>query len=250
MKKLFLFLVLSLSAFAEMRETPQKMSVSVIIPCHARHFVHIFPLLQHLQNQTSMPEEVVISLSSIQLISSAEVDSMEKYPWRFSLKILRSKEAIASGRNRNIATQASKGDIVIYQDADDIPHPQRIEIVRNLFQTRKIDHLLHGWIPESGQFVRYNPEFTPTFEFSSFLTMMQFMDANGLSVQNGHPCCTREAANALPWAEDFSDDGVGEDMRFNKTAYELFPNRIVIPEKLLLYRIGLSTHAMGVSLKE
>jgi hypothetical protein len=44
-----------------------------------------------------------------------------------------------------MAEELCLGDIILYQDADDLPHPQRVEIVKQYFETHDIVHLTHSY---------------------------------------------------------------------------------------------------------
>ncbi len=123
----------------------------MIIPCVAKHFPYIFTLLQHFQEQTSPPEEIVISVSEIGQISEDELLRVEEYPWKFEVKFLKHSGKKSAGQNRNLACEIATGDLIICQDADDIPHPQRVEIVKYIFENYYVDHLLHGIFMEDRQ---------------------------------------------------------------------------------------------------
>jgi glycosyltransferase involved in cell wall biosynthesis len=118
-------------------------TVSVVIPCERSHIQFLPELLNALKNQSVIPTEVVISISS----TNSQDDflicqiAQDKYPFIF--KLLSTSKRQFAGENRNIAISHSKGDIIICQDADDLPHRQRVEIIRNLFQETRFDYLLH-----------------------------------------------------------------------------------------------------------
>jgi hypothetical protein len=68
MKFILLFLMLTNTLLAlglEKRTQVQPMKVSVIIPCHSKHAVHLRNLLACYRRQSIPPDEVVISLSNI-----------------------------------------------------------------------------------------------------------------------------------------------------------------------------------------
>ena len=134
---LFIFLIFSVQGSAKTivkREFTEPLKTSIIIPCAGAHFQHLNVLLQSYEHQTCLPDEVVISLSSTEELNISEIDTMENNAWPFKIKILRTFGKQSAGLNRNIASSHATGDIFIYQDADDIPHPQRVEIVKFLFE--------------------------------------------------------------------------------------------------------------------
>ncbi len=109
-------------------------TVSVIIPCYYKHADQLPMLLEHLCNQSTLPEEVVISLSEADKCERWIVESIEGAIYPFKVKLLQTNEKLPAGSNRNIACRNAKGDIFITQDADDIPHVQRVEIIKFVFE--------------------------------------------------------------------------------------------------------------------
>jgi len=63
------------------------------------------------------------------------MDILESGPWPFKVEIVRRTGVFMEGSNRTTAALCCSGDIVLCVDADDIPHPQRIEAVLELFST-------------------------------------------------------------------------------------------------------------------
>lgn len=68
----------------------------------------------------------------------------------------------------------------IYQDADDIPHPQRIEIIKRFFENHDIVHLNHFWIPSGVKFrVEYDVDsigFTESKDIFNFYFPHNYFD--------------------------------------------------------------------------
>ena len=64
-------------------------------------------------------------------LEKKKIENM-KYP--FKVIYIFHKECKYAGDNRNCACEKASGDIFITQDADDIPHPQRIEIIKYMFK--------------------------------------------------------------------------------------------------------------------
>ena len=119
------------------------LKTSVIIPCHYLHFEHLFELLQAHCNQSVLPDEVVISLSGAKLINDEDIQYIKNFYWPFALQIICSDERKVAGENRNIACEAAVGDLIICIDADDLPHPQRTEIIKKIFENVDIEFLIH-----------------------------------------------------------------------------------------------------------
>ncbi len=107
------------------------LKTSIIIPCHPRHACHLYDLISLYEEQTVLPDEIVISLSQSNQVSEEIIHNIESTPWAFSVKLLKSDKKLYAGQNRNRACDKAAGDIFICQDADDLPHPQRVEIIQD-----------------------------------------------------------------------------------------------------------------------
>jgi glycosyltransferase involved in cell wall biosynthesis len=123
------------------------MKIGVAIPCYIGHIHPLFKLLDSIQIQTNIPNKVVVSCSSSKN-SDFELDCyLEKLQqYTFSLEIITSEEKKSASENRNIAAaKLSDMDYITFIDADDIMHPQRIEILLKAFQQHDSDIILHNY---------------------------------------------------------------------------------------------------------
>ncbi len=121
------------------------LTASVAIPCYYKHFPYLTDLLQHLAHQTQVPEEVVIALSQVEELDSSLIDELEGYSWPFHLLVLRREGVFMEGANRTLAASTASQEIVLCIDADDIPHPQRVEAVCAFFdRVQEADFVLTG----------------------------------------------------------------------------------------------------------
>jgi glycosyltransferase involved in cell wall biosynthesis len=214
------------------------LSTSVLIPCAATHFRLIPELLGCYNRQTEPPSEVIVSLSECQKVASAEIESVEQFPWNFQLKIVKSTDKLSAGQNRNVAFAYSTGDLILTQDADDLPHPQRIQVIKYLFENFELDHLLHLWIPPQKEFVNHPIE---DFKACYFET---YPPGDLINFHNACACMLRPVCDAIKWPEHFLRT---EDTEFNLAVY----NDPSIKYKALLwadfiqYRLQLSTAGDG-----
>jgi glycosyltransferase involved in cell wall biosynthesis len=117
--------------------------ISVITPCAGSHVKYLPQLLEDLSLQTQLPDEVVISVSDVDSDLQNEIQKIKCQKWPFELRIYTSPFKQYAGQNRNIAILQSSGDLIICQDADDHPHPQRIEIIHKTFNEFNCNLLLH-----------------------------------------------------------------------------------------------------------
>lgn len=222
------------------REKPIPLKISVIIPCAGSHVHHLIPLLTLLGQQSSLPDEVVISLSSIEKLDESKVDQIERGPWPFSVKLLRFRGKQSAGLNRNLAASHVSGDVIICQDADDLPHPQRVEIVKYLFEHYEIDHLIHNFVCGERNPPLYEKESAPLYSFDDYdgISSLSIFDNH---IHNGNICCTVHVARALSW-DDVKSLECDHDVQFNRNVYRRFRNTAVIPLELITYRPELSAY--------
>lgn len=213
------------------RDKYTPMKISIIVPCHFKHFPYIHELLNCFSNQTVLPDEIVISLSEAGKISSDEISAIENSEWPFKLTIVQNQDKMNAGKNRNTACANSSGDLIICQDADDIPHPQRVEIIKILFETYEIDHLLHYWT--RSPFVTYSFDEV----FSRCFSIKKLKPSLG-DITYGNPAFTREVWKKIKWTEK---NIKGEDVQFNLQAYNQFQRKLILNLPLLNYRSHLSS---------
>lgn len=216
----------------------QKMSI--LIPCHYSHFPLLEELLQAYAEQTVIPEEVVISLSQYQEVEIGSIDALEQKTWPFKLIVLKQPKKCAAGTNRKLAAQASSGEILMCQDADDLPHPQRVEIVKYIFENYLVSHLIHSLVPDYGEFEFYDKYSIPLKETSQNILFEGIPELGGtfIPLHHGNVCLSKTILSTISWDDSFMG---AEDMRFNFRAWNLVPRRsFVIPYRLILFRTHLS----------
>lgn len=235
---ILLFLIGGSSIECLEKKDYQVMKTSIIVPCYYKHFALVYELLDYYKNQTVLPDEVIISLSESHKVSQEQIQNIESEAWPFLVKVICNQSKMSAGQNRNIACEHSSGDLIICQDADDIPHPQRVEIIKYLFENYEIDHLIHMWIPPGKSFSTYQLD-----ELESLsLYFAHFDDTHkNLPTYNGHcgnVALTRSVFTAIKWPEYFQ---IGEDVDFDKSVYSRFQFKVVIKIPLVIYRKYLSS---------
>ena len=123
------------------------MSIGVAIPCYYGHIPNLINLLDSIENQTSKPNKVVVSCSS----TKDEIELSKSYS--FPLEIIISEQHKNAAQNRNIAaSKLNDIDYITFIDADDIMHPQRIEILLKVFKETKCDIVLHNYLINNCKF--------------------------------------------------------------------------------------------------
>lgn len=216
-----------------LRRRPSKANLrtSVIVPCVNAHANLLPELLAYVIAQSVRPDEVVISISGAVTAPPHVRAYAEGCP--FPVRILASALRANAARNRNRASDASTGDVLIYQDADDLPHPQRVEIIKHVFETYELHHVMHHFTKSEGA---QSPKWSHYALPAAVHTDPSFVFY--YDVTNGNVATSRALHRAVHWPENVS---VGEDVHFNKAAYERFPGATgVLKLPLLFYRQHLS----------
>lgn len=237
MRNFFLFLFLSffcsLQAFEKL-PLPKQMSLSVIVPCHSKHAKFLPKLIEAYAEGTVLPDEIVISLSGADRVSKEVIDKIKNSSWPFPVILLTENLPLAAGANRNRAAKIANGDILASQDADDLPHPQRIEIIKYLFENYKLEHLMHGWLDVNAFIPDYSLEELSWFESPLFTN-----ELGGGTYCNGPIAMLKEVFQSVKWPENLM---VGEDVTFNKEVYKKFKHTLVLKTPIYIYRHRLSVN--------
>lgn len=134
-------------------EVKRDMSLSVVIPCSLKHFYLLKNLLKIYRQQTVFPMEFIISISDLNQMNKMQREKFKKFKdwasereaeWKIPIDIIFHPGIMLAGANKNCAISRASGDVIVVQDADDIPHIQRLEIIKFWFDHFDIVHLAHG----------------------------------------------------------------------------------------------------------
>lgn len=212
------------------------LKISVIVPCTYKHVDLLYHLLKIYEQQTVLPHEVIISLSEADKSTIPITKIVNMVRWKFRVKLLVSNSKQYAGTNRNIASENAKGDILVYQDADDLPHPQRIEIIKYFFEHYNIDHLVHHYIfakdieelpvldPHHINFAYQDNDFDSTWKRNP-------------EIHIGCPAITKDVFEQIKWP----DTAHREDWNFTRMVYRNAPLCMIIKAPLYIYRNELSS---------
>ena len=128
-----------------------KLTIGVAIPCYKKHIPFVFKVLDSIEKQTRKPEKVVISCSS----TISEDFPLNKLNYSFPIEIYVIRFKKNAAQNRNNASSYLDTDIVTFIDADDIMHPQRLEIIERVFIEHSPKIFLHGYQEDTQEFMMY-----------------------------------------------------------------------------------------------
>lgn len=123
------------------------MKTSLVIAATNGNFAYLDCVLAHYRDGIVKPDQIVISLSNTQLVNPINLYELkDKYTNVFEdFKLLEHYKTMIQGPNRDAATMAADNEIIISNDADDIPHPQRVQVIKYLFENNDILHLNHSY---------------------------------------------------------------------------------------------------------
>lgn len=203
------------------RKQENRLRTSVIVPCSHGHAHLLSELFGYLQRQSRPPDEIIVSLSGCDAPVGPSSD----------VRILNSPMRLTAGQNRNRASEAATGDVLVYQDADDVPHPQRIEIISKLFEAYEIDHLMHYFVYKTGDMATFTHE-------EAVANSMYNTDPSHFGVHCGNVAIYRSIFQSVKWPEH---PHIGEDQEFNRAVYKKFERTVVTKLALLTYRQNFST---------
>ena len=214
------------------------MRTSVIVPCAQKHVQHLQGLITALERQTVKPDEISIACSECAEVAPELRDKK-------SVIVQTNAHPALAGENRNRAAEKTKSHVLIYQDADDIPHPQRVEIIKTIFEKFEVDHLLH-WFESltasssttAWERNRYNVEHVARDAYYE-----KYGKTGTYPFHNGNNATSRAVFRRVRWREDLSR---GQDVAYNKhVAYHFGATMARLPWPLVAYRQYLSTDRKG-----
>jgi len=125
----------------------ERATVSLCIPCAPEDIDPLSDvLLPSVRQQTHKPVEVVISLSSAppSVAQQAKARFLRSLP-DVPIVVAAVAEKAYAGVNRNRAAKNSKGDLLVFADADDALHPRRLEFLARIFAQFRPKLILAGY---------------------------------------------------------------------------------------------------------
>lgn len=118
--------------------------ISLFIPTIPNHIQFLDEILStYLNKSTVIPNEIIVSVSNYRTIPpEVLLPIIDKY---LNVKFILHDKIMLAGPNRQVSKDFCNGDIIVYHDSDDLPHIQRIEIIKHFFENYDILHLSHSY---------------------------------------------------------------------------------------------------------
>lgn len=236
------------------------MKISLVIPSIDLHFQYLDCVLTHYYKGQIRPNEVIVSLSNTQNLQPKSIYNLKsKFRDEFDKFILLDEPNLLNqGSSRLKGTHFTTGDLIVYSDSDDIPHPQRIAIIQHMFQHNDIVHLNHGFtfeqkfdpivldkisiIQPDEVFQRHFPQIDPTTPRNTYDRPRLSYDENnntlpyggGLSwnITGGHTSITKEVLKEILWRDT---EDVAYDYDFCMDVLFRFNKSMIINAPLIWY---------------
>lgn len=111
------------------------MSVSFCITCYDRDVHLVQQALSYVKNQTAQPDEILVIASGIKSLGYHDPD----------ITVYTFENRMGPGQARNKGGELATGNIVCFCDVDDPIHPQKCEVVKRVFDNKKVDALIHNY---------------------------------------------------------------------------------------------------------
>jgi hypothetical protein len=194
--------------------------------------------------------EIVIFLSDV----GEELYEAPKYCRMFT-----EQKLVRPGPARQMALSLCRGDLVLYQDADDYPHKRRVEIIRQMFDSEDIVLLTNQWsaslreiktgtidfrhIKRIGGQEIYNHYF-PNGNLTDCSKIYTAYGGDMMRMNSaGDPCIRREILKEVKWKNNcdltlLDNNGLnGEDYEFCMEVAFKYKKSMMISPVLSWYRI-------------
>jgi len=118
--------------------------ISIVIPCHPPYFQYLDRLFVNINTQTLLPLDVILVCSQCtQEKASFLYKQLELVKRGYELSIISSEDVCFASENRNKGVVLAKGDYIMFLDADDIYHKQKIEITSKMIEICNPNIIMH-----------------------------------------------------------------------------------------------------------
>ena len=122
-------------------------NISIVIPCYPPHIIYLDNTFNDILKQTILPQEVILAISGINeetkhILYNKFVNLFKNSNIEFSL--IHTEKNQFAGVNRNMGATMAKNDYIMFIDADDCLHPQKIEITKYFLCKYNPNVLVHS----------------------------------------------------------------------------------------------------------
>lgn len=221
------------------------MKTTIAIPCIWDHFCFLDRALSRIMVGTVVPDEVVVVISMVDNGNKLHgINVLKKrFGGFFDLKIEHFSQQLLTPDTREKLTNYITGDLILYHDADDTQHSQRVEVVKKFFEERDIVHLCHSYQfsyeGEAGQVDINNAQtFSSQLLYDKYFVRGEMPKAFGAAFMRTMAsalCIRREVLDKISWK------GLAhrcEDREFCLQTLREFNKTLLVNLPLLNYFVG------------
>ena len=204
------------------------MKLSLCITCWSGDAHLLNGCLSHFEQQTMAPDEIIISSSDLPE-SPCKLDSIIIAEQLVPIKKVNRITRGLHGFPRNQGADNCDNDFITFFDIDDIPHPRKIEITKQLIDAWKSDALVHNYTLDNTDFV-----YTDT-HLAYLVTEKDHSSTNIISkdaIHHGHLTIRPEIVRKIRYNERRT---LGEDGEFCQAVFDANYKILYSVEKLVCY---------------
>lgn len=232
------------------------MNITICIPCVDKHIPFLQQFLETIKYFTRKPDEIIISLSpKFNKIDLNNIkNSLEKDYLCYNLKCLVQNKKTNCALNLNKCFELVTGDIIIINGADDIIHPQKLEIIEYIFNNYSTTAILHD--SKNGNYRDYSLKIFDKYSVNNITCYNDLtlgcrkiavpmsehrLDSDIFYEKYNDVICKYYINGAISFKKEilhtvkYKNLDYGEDTIFCSDIFREYKNIIIILEKLMLY---------------
>lgn len=228
------------------------MKTSLVIPCTPEHFLCLPTILHYYRLGTVKPDQVIVSLSqSGEIHEAVRKRVIDTFSSEFDdFILLNHNSQLSHGPNRQAGSSVVSSEIVIYGDADDIPHPMRVETIKHFFKNFDIMHLNHWWCRDDWKFKMFDikdvdyvdsKKIDELYFWHNDISQVRYKTPGGYGsmlgrVHGGNLAIRRDVLAKVSW-KDWGELQLGpaEDWEFCIETANIFKKSMIINVDLIKY---------------
>lgn len=214
----------------------------LIIPCLYKHKDNLVSTIESFGHRYLI-NNIIIVLNDVS--EEYELDLCGNV-W-----IIESKKKLKPGKARELGLVISESKYVVFHDADDEAHPDKLLILKYFYEKIDCDHILHLVQPISLDFIKYDCDKIKYIESDRLLEHynkkknMEFGDIIKKRISHGLISVKREKIMNIKWSNKRS----GEDKDFNRESL-LIGNRMILLDSYLSKYDKYSVNSLRIYHKE
>ena len=205
------------------------MKFTLCITCWSEDVHMLNETLSAFRAQTAKPDEIIVVGNNLNDIKVSDT----------SIKTFAELSRRSPSFNRNKGAEIASGDIIIYHDVDDLPHPQKIEFIKKAFIEHNVDAFVHGFTDNNMYPYRYSEL---EIERISKIKKDQYLHSDICTdgdLHHGHLSIKKELVSEFKYNEAIF---FGEDADFIKRVFLAGHHVAYGNHKLINYRPSYKTN--------